>query len=232
MLTVLLGADKGRSIPIMFWLAVSQFQCFIRQLSFLLSPFDSCCCTTEKRSLLNSNFSIFTLAWIYHAAGPLFIQKCQIDESLRNVVKQMWNGQILYWSNFCSSPASGFGQNLRAVQGFAWKETPCTCIQCWNCLESGEICLLRSTGSQRNVNSSIPKLVFITKQFIEDPSSCCSCLTKKHKYRNTNTNTGTNPNTLGYLLVSSRSAQIQLPGVTEQGLEGPPARLTTNYSPI
>ena len=35
--------------------------------------------------------------------------QCHSDESPRNVVKQLWNGEILYWSNFCVPPTSGFG---------------------------------------------------------------------------------------------------------------------------
>ena len=35
--------------------------------------------------------------------------QCRSDESPRNVVKQLWNGEILFWSIFCVPPTSGFG---------------------------------------------------------------------------------------------------------------------------
>ena len=44
----------------------------------------------------------------------LFMIQCRLlqyhsDESPRNVVKQLWNGEILFWSIFCVPPTSGFG---------------------------------------------------------------------------------------------------------------------------
>ena len=119
--------------------------------------------------------------------------QCHSDESPRNVVKQLWNGEILYWSIFCVPPASGFGiSGLTKI--FALKID----------FQIAEVILILRLIFWANCWRA---LVLIT---------CTTQQTKKHakiwKLKNP-----------GNLWLGNRSSQMELPGRTESSRHGRPA---------